>query len=323
MMTSRIIGTGSFVPTKTVSNFDLSELVDTNNDWIVERTGIVNRRIAQTDSTVSLAVKAALAAIENASIKPDEIDLIIVATFTPDNAMPNTACEVQKAIGAYHAFCFDLNAACSGFIYALQTAHVYLKSGMSQTALVIGAETISRIIDWKDRSTCILFGDGAGAVIVKQASHGIIDILSGSDGSKGEFLTQPYAHLTTPFSNSDSSSILPYLKMDGQEIFKFAVRKVPETILTLTTRANITPTQIQHYLLHQANKRIIHAVAKRLQVKEECFSMNLEKYGNTSAASIPILLDELNRMGKLKEKEYLIFSGFGGGLTWGTILLQW
>lgn len=323
MITSRIIGTGSCLPAKAVSNFDLSELVDTNNEWIVERTGIINRRIAETDTTVSLAAKAALAAIENASVKPEEIDLIIVATFTPDNAMPNTACEVQQAIGAYQAFCFDLNAACSGFVYALQTAHGYLKSGMSKMALVIGAETISRVIDWKDRSTCILFGDGAGAVIVKQDSYGFIDAVSGSDGSKGAVLEQPYSHLSTPFSNGISASIPSYLKMDGQEVFKFAVRKVPETILEITERTNISPDQISHYILHQANKRIIASVAKRLHVQETCFPMNLNEYGNTSAASIPILLDELNRADKLKEKEYLILSGFGGGLTWGTILLQW
>lgn len=320
-MTSRVVGTGSFLPKKIINNDFLSTFVETNDEWITARTGIRERRIATEETTAFMASRAALQALESAKLQADCIDLIIVATFTPDHMMPNTACEVQTAIQAPNALCFDLNAACSGFLFAMQTAHAYIQSGLCKTALVIGAETLSKTIDWSDRGTCILFGDGAGAAILSSGETGIHSFVSGSDGSKGEVLTLANRPLNNPFVKQKTSG--DYLRMDGQEVFKFAVRTVSDSILTLTQNAGLSPSQVNHYLLHQANKRIIQAVAKRLHVDENYFPLNLIRYGNTSAASLPILLDEQNRAGAFTSGDYIIMSGFGGGLTWGNVLMQW
>ena len=321
MTKTRIIGTGSYLPLTILSNEHLSTIVDTNDEWIMERTGIKERRIATTETTSSMASAAALLALEDSKVLAEDIDLIIVATFTPDSSMPSVSCKVQGSIGAVHAVCFDLNAACSGFLFALTTAHAYISSGIYKNALIIGAEALSRAIDWTDRGTCVLFGDGAGAVVLSKDSVGFIGSLLGSDGGKGEVLT--YSKQMT--KNLFDKEIIEnsYIQMDGQEVFKFAVRKVPENISQLLEQHHTNIGQIDHFILHQANKRIIQSVAKRLNADENKFPINLNYCGNTSAASIPILIDDLNRGGKLKKNDTLVLSGFGGGLTWGSCLLTW
>lgn len=327
-LTSRIIGTGSTLPERILKNSDLETLVDTNDAWIQERTGIIERRIAgKNENTSQLAVSAAQKALKDADIAAENIDFILLATFTPSSIMPNDACLVQSALGAFQATCFDINAACSGFLFALQTAHAYICSGLAHNILVIGAENISKILDWSDRSTCILFGDGAGAVVLSTSDsleHGILDFESGSDGSHGTVLTLSGNDTVSPCFSSDTEEISAnssFLKMNGQEVFKFAVRKVPEMILSLTKRNHLLPEEIDWYLLHQANARILNSVAKRLSVPLNRFPMNLNRYGNTSAASIPILLDEYKNTFLSGQK--IILSGFGGGLTWGSCLLSW
>lgn len=324
MLKSKIIGTGSFLPVHSMDNTFLSSIVETSDEWITERTGIRSRHIAAEETTVSMGTAAARNALEMAALSPDKIDFILAATFTPDYIMPNTACLIQAELGASNAFCFDINAACSGFLYALQTADAYIRSGMCKHVLVIGTEAISRAVDWTDRSTCILFGDGAGAAVLSASADdsGFIDFLSGSDGSRGSVLELKNRAISNPYRPAEADT-LSYLKMNGQEVFKFAVRKIPEMVLTLTGRNGLTPEDIDHYLLHQANVRIIQAAAKRLELPEERFPMNLSTCGNTSAASIPILLDECNRNGCLHRGDRLILSGFGGGLTWGSALLRW
>lgn len=321
----RILGTGSYTPERVVTNDDLSNIVDTNDEWISSRTGIKCRRISEGDTCADLGAKAALAAIEAANINPTDIDLILLATMTPDSLLPNTACQIQERTGAINATCFDINAACSGFLFALNTANAYLSSGMCKTALVIGAETISRTIDWSDRSTCVLFGDGAGAVIVTSDDTKKYVAVSGSDGIKGSVLTGGGTILKNFLVNSDIDNIVSddyYMKMNGQEVFKFAVSKVPECIKQVLDKSDKTVDDIDYYILHQANVRIISSVAKRLHVSEDKIPVNLHNYGNTSAASIPLLLDELFKSGTLKEGQKIILSGFGGGLTWGAAFME-
>lgn len=317
-----IIGTGSCLPKTIVTNDQLADIVDTNNEWISSRTGILERRIATEETTVSLAVGAAQKAVEDAQIVPEDLQLILVATMSPDESMPSTACRVQAAIGAVHAAAFDISAACSGFLVGMITANAYIASGIYQKVLVIGAEILSKVVDWKDRSTCVLFGDGAGAAVLSTVNTGgILGFAQAADGSQGEVLTcqnRGVDNFLTPQENQWN-----YMKMDGQEVFRFAVRTVPQSISQVLEEAQVPSSEISHFILHQANKRIIHSVAKRLGVSETLFPMNLDRLGNTSAASIPILLDELNRAGELKPGQKLIVSGFGGGLTWGTILLEW
>lgn len=325
MLKSKIIGTGSYLPVHSMDNTFLSTIVETSDEWITERTGIRSRHIAVEETTVSMGAAAAKKALEMAKLDASELDLILVATFTPDCIMPNTACMIQAELGAVNAFCFDINAACSGFLYAVQTADAYIRSGMCRHALVIGAEIISRTVDWTDRSSCILFGDGAGAAVLSPSSDesGFIDFVSGSDGSKGAVLDLKNRAVLNPYRKEDSEQAPSYLFMNGQEVFKFAVRKIPEMVLALTERNHITPEEVSHYILHQANIRIIQSAAKRLNLPEERFPMNLSSCGNTSAASIPILLDECNRAGKFQPGDTLFLSGFGGGLTWGSALLKW
>lgn len=308
MKTGKITGTGSYVPSNFMDNFDLSNLVDTNDAWIQERTGIIRRHISTTDTTISMASKAAVQAIENAGISPNDIDLILVATMSPQAVLPCTACEVQKSIQADHATCFDLNAACSGFLYAYNTAQAYIASEIYKTVLVIGAETLSNLVDWKDRGTCILFGDGAGAVVLSVTEEGLFSTVTHSDGQKKDALT------------CDLGSVI---KMNGQEIFKFAVKQIPICIQELLEKNRLAISDITYFVLHQANKRIIEAVAKRLQIDLEHFPMNLQEYGNTSSASIPILLHEMNEKNMLHRGDKIIMTGFGAGLTWGATLLEW
>lgn len=308
MKTGKITGTGSYVPSNFMDNFDLSNIVDTNDAWIQERTGIIRRHISTDDTTISMASKAADQAIKNAGISPNDIDLILVATMSPQAVLPCTACEVQKSIQADQATCFDLNAACSGFLYAYNTAQAYIASEVYKTVLVIGTETLSNLVDWKDRGTCILFGDGAGAVVLSATEEGVYSTITHSDGQKKDALT------------CDLGSVI---KMNGQEIFKFAVKQIPICIQELLEKNHLAVSDITYFVLHQANKRIIEAVAKRLHVDLEHFPMNLQEYGNTSSASIPILLHEMNEKNMLHRGDKVIMAGFGAGLTWGATLLEW
>jgi 3-oxoacyl-[acyl-carrier-protein] synthase III len=320
----KIIGTGSYVPPKKVSNDELSKLVDTSDEWIISRTGIKERRISTGENTSELAAKAALKALENSNVKPEDLDLIILATITPDAFMPSTACLVQAEIGAVNALCFDITAACSGFLYGLDVATAMLKSSNRKTALVIGAETISKILDWKDRSTCVLFGDGAGAAVLKiSEDSGISEFYSGSDGTKGEFLTTYAVSLKNPFVESVSTQNRSVVKMNGSEIFKFASRIMIECIQNIIRNNGEALSNIKYIIPHQANYRIIEYTAKKLGIDVEKFFMNLDRYGNTSSASIPMALDELNSLGHLKSGDKIILVGFGGGLTYASVLITW
>ena len=307
-MIGKIYGTGSYVPSEYLDNDDLSQMVDTSDEWIRERTGIVKRHIAKEETTVSMAAKAAKKALESAGVQSEEIDLLLVSTISSNVILPCTACEVQKEIHAVHATCFDLNAACTGFLFAYNTAQAYIANGMSKNALVIGAESLSNLVDWEDRGTCILFGDGAGAAVLRAESGEMYAAVTHSDGEKGDALT---------------CDMGAFMKMDGQEVFKFAVRQVPAGISEVLQKNGLSVDDIDYFILHQANRRIVEAVAKRMKVEIEKFPMNLQEYGNTSSASIPLLLDELNRQGKLKKGQKLIFAGFGAGLSWGASILEW
>lgn len=327
-MTTRILGTGSCLPEENITNDRLAQVVDTSDEWISTRTGIRNRRIVKGESGAGMAAEAARKALENAKVEAGEIELIIVATCTGDLQFPSTACVVQKEIGAANAVAFDLGAACSGFLFALNTAHAYLQSGIYQKALVIGTEVLSKLVDWTDRSTCVLFGDGAGAAVVGRDEEGLEGFVQHSDGNKGDVLTcisRPTRNLIHSGEAETDYRVhaTEYLAMNGQEVFKFAVKKVPECIRDVLKETGTMPGQVDWYILHQANSRIIQSVAKRLEVPEERFPMNMDRYGNTSAASIPILLDEMNREGKLVRGQTLVLSGFGAGLTWGAAKLIW
>ena len=317
-MTARIIGTGSAVPEQIVTNEDLSKIVETSDEWISSRSGIKERRVAKEETTTSLAILAGKRALENAGVTAEEIEVIIVATCTPDYFFPNTACQVQEAIGAKHAVAFDLSAACSGFLFALSTAQAYIKGGIYQKALIVGAETMSKMIDWSDRSTCVLFGDGAGAAVVSAEETGVLELVQKSNGA-GKGVLSCKARETRNLLNHESET-KEYLYMEGQPVFKFAVKTVPECVEEVLKKAEVKKEEIRYYILHQANSRIIQSVAKRLKEPEEKFPMNLSLYGNTSAASIPILLDEMNRNGMLNRGDKLVLSGFGAGLTWGAVL---
>ena len=326
-MTGVIAGTGSYVPSYVMDNNKLSEFVDTSDEWIKERTGVARRHIVADETTSFMAAEAAKKAVEDADLTPDQIDLILVSTISSDVILPCTACEVQRILGAVNATCFDLNAACTGFVLAYNTANAYIQSGVYKNALVIGSESLSNLTNWKDRGTCILFGDGAGAVVLTAEEKASYVPATHSEGAKGEALTLKSRH----DSNGITKEIEPnrmmdaeyFMQMDGQAVFKFAVKKVPEAILEVLDKNNIKKEDIDCYLLHQANRRIVEAVAKRMGEPIEKFPMNLQDYGNTSSASIPILLDELSREGKLKSGKHIVLAGFGAGLTWGASIMDW
>lgn len=320
-MAARIVGTGSALPQKTVSNKELEGLIDTTDEWIKSRTGIERRHIAVEETTTSMAVSAAKKAIENAGIKAEEIDLLIVGTVSGDRCFPSTACQVQSAVGAVNAAAFDLNAACAGFLFGLAIADAYMKAQMANTALIIGAETLSKMMDWQDRSTCVLFGDGAGAAVVRREKTGILSIVQGSDGERGEALTCHNRPVNNPFVKREEP--LDYTKMDGQAVYRFAVKTVPGAIEQALKKADVKADEIQYFLLHQANIRIIEAVAKKMGQPIEKFPTNLQECGNISAGSVPILLDEVNRKGKLTKGDKIVLAGFGAGLTWGAAVLTW
>jgi 3-oxoacyl-[acyl-carrier-protein] synthase III len=321
-----IAGTGSYAPVKVLSNQDLEKMVDTTDEWIRTRTGISQRRIAEKAlSTSDLAYQAALKAVRNAGMKKEEIDLIIVATITPDMFFPSTACFVQEKLGLKGNIAFDVTAACSGFVYALSTAHNYISSGMAKNALVIGAETLSKVTDWEDRATCVLLGDGAGAVVIKpdEEKEGLLSYSLGADGSSWELLHIPGGGSRTPASAETIEKRLHFIKMKGNELFKIAVRVLVEAAGSALEKAGLSVADLDLLIPHQANLRIIDAVAKRLGLSESQVYTNLQFYGNTSAASIPIALDEASEKGLLKEGDVIVLDAFGGGLTWGACALKW
>lgn len=321
MITTRIAGTGSALPTYRITNEELSKYVDTSDEWIKSRTGIESRHIvSKEENAVTLSLQAAKNALENADCIQEEIELVLAATSSAGLNFPSLACQVSGLLGIKGAAAMDLSAACSGFIFALNTAHSYIKAGIYKKILVIGADTISRITNWSDRSTCVLFGDGAGACVVEAAAEGILEISQHSDGARGSVLVSESSRTKTPAVPAQEGRPL---YMEGQEVFKFAVKTVPECVNELLHKGKKELDEVKYIILHQANSRIIQSVAKRLKAAEEKFPMNLQKYGNTSAASVPILLDELNRAGKLSRGDLLVMSGFGAGLTWGGTLLHW
>lgn len=320
-MAARIIGTGSYLPALTVSNREIEKIVDTTDEWIRSRTGIERRHIAVEETTASMAVEAARLALENAGVTAQELDLILVGTISSDKYFPSTACEVQKALLAENATAFDISAACAGFLFGLGIVNAYMEAGMIKTALVIGAETLSKMMDWNDRSTCVLFGDGAGAAVIRKEEKGILSMVQGSDGGKGEVLICENRRVNNPFKKN---SLEPdYTGMNGQEVYKFAVRTVPKAVEEALLKAGITADEVKYYILHQANMRIIEAVAKRLGEPVEKFPTNLQECGNISAGSVPVLLDFVNREGKLQKGDIIVLAGFGAGLTWGTAVLIW
>ena len=319
-MVGKIYGTSSYVPEHVMDNDDLAKIVDTNDEWIRERTGIGRRHVIEEETTSYMAGQAAARAVEQSGIDPAEIDLILVATSSSEVIYPCAACEVQKAVGAVHAAGYDLNAACTGFVLAFNTAQAYISAGLYRTILVVGAESMSNMVDWTDRSTCILFGDGAGAVILRAEEGNPVYMAAHSDGVKGEALTQLSRHRRGWEKEEEKES---YIHMDGQAVFKFAVRKVPEIIEEVLGQTDVKLEEIDYFILHQANRRIIEAVAKRLKTDISKFPMNLEEYANTSAATVPILLDEMNRRGMFRRGQKIILSGFGAGLTWAACLFEW
>ena len=325
-MRARITGTGSYMPEKILTNADLEKMVDTNNEWIVARTGIEERRIAADhESTSDMAAAAARRAMEMADVSAEQIDLIVVGTITGDYPWPATACVVQAKIGAKNAFAYDLSAACSGFIYALSCANDFICSGHGKRALVIGAETLSRSIDWTDRNTCVLFGDGAGAVILEAGDDdaGVLSCHLHSDGNYLELLYQPGFGAKYPASAAGMEAKLQFLKMQGNEVFKVAVRSLTEVSIEALEAHGYTTSDVALFVPHQANRRILEATAKRLGLTDEQTYINVHKYGNTSGATIPVALDEANRAGMLKSGDLILSAAFGGGFTWASALLRW
>jgi 3-oxoacyl-[acyl-carrier-protein] synthase-3 len=324
--TCSIASVGSYVPERVLTNADLERMVDTSDEWITTRTGIKERRLAaDNEFTSDLAAKAALRAMQRGGITPDEIDLIIVATITPDMLFPSTACLVQQKIGALRAAAFDIEAACSGFIYALEVGQQFVMSRTHNTVLVIGAEKLSTIVNWKDRNTCVLFGDGAGAAILQHRSggHGLLTACMGADGSQAELLCMPGGGSRCPASVESLEAGLHFLRMDGKETFKNAVTAMQTAAQEALRRCGIDISRIKCFIPHQANRRIIDVVVERLGVKPEQVFTNLDKYGNTSAASVAIALDEAVQAGRVQRGDLVLLVVFGAGLTWGAAVIEW
>ncbi len=325
MRRARIAGIGFHVPEKILTNADLAKMVDTNDEWIRTRTGISERRIAEKGEGVSgLAAQASLKALAAAGIKPESVDLIVCATTTPDQPLPSTACYVQQKIGAVNAAAFDLAAACSGFVYGLVTGEQFIKSGTYKTVLVIGADVISSFVDWTDRSTCVLFGDGAAAaVLTETATGGILAGVLGSDGRHAELLTICGGGSKAPASAATVADKQHYLKMNGAEVFKLAVRGMSDSVLLALEKAGVKKDEIACFVPHQANLRIIDAVSERLEVPKEKVFVNLHKYGNTSAASCAIALCEAVEQKKIKKGDKVVLATFGSGLVWASMVFEW
>jgi 3-oxoacyl-[acyl-carrier-protein] synthase-3 len=319
LMYSKIIGTGSYLPAKVVTNFDLEKLVDTSHEWIVTRSGIVERHFAAKDEQASdMAVHASRRALDAAGISADDIDLVIVATTTPDSILPSTACILQDKLGIKNGSAFDIQAVCSGFVYALNTADLFIRGGQARTALVVGTEALSRLLNWEDRTTCVLFGDGAGAVILQHSDvPGILSAKLHSDGShRCKLSADGGIREGAVFGD-------PYIKMDGQAVFKFAVTVLSEVVEEVLTENKMTCADIDWLIPHQANIRIMEATAKKLGLGMDKVVVTVAQHGNTSAASIPLALDTAVRDGRIQPGQHVMLEAVGGGFTWGAILLRW
>ncbi len=320
------MGWGKCVPEKVLTNDDLAAMVDTSDEWIVERTGIRQRHVVgEGQATTALALGAAREALERADADPREVELIIVATLTPDHPMPATACQVQNALGATRAGAFDLNAGCSGFVYALAMGEAAIAAGTYRTVLVIGADTMSTVVDWQDRSTAVLFGDGAGAVLLQATleEHGVLATLLGSDGAGDELLMIPAGGSAQRASHDTVAAGLHHVQMNGRQVYRFAARMLPEATEVVVRDAGLTLDAVDWIIPHQANARIIEAAAQRLQLPLERFVINVDAYGNTSAASVPIALCEAADDGRIQPGQHLVLVGFGAGLTWAAAVLRW
>lgn len=321
-----ILGLGSAVPDKVLNNFDLEKMVDTSDEWITKRTGISERRLLEKDCPAyTLGVQAARKALDDAKISAADIDMILVTTSTPDYLSPSTACLIQKEIGASNAFAFDLNAACSGFVFGLTTAHQYLLTGYVKKALVVSCEGLTKVVDWEDRNTCVLFGDGAGAAVLGEVenSYGIISTYLGCNGEGSGLITIPCCYMSEEDKNKRIHENKRTLWMDGGEVFKFAVKILAQSCEKVCNDAGIDLDLIKCIVPHQANMRILEGAAKRLGIEETIMYTNLKRYGNISSASVPVALDEAVKDGILKFGDYFILVGFGGGLTWASALLRW
>lgn len=321
-----IIGTGSYLPEKILTNNDLEKMVETSNEWILKRTGISERRILDEDKPAySMGVEAAKRALEDAKLNAEDIDLIILTTESPDYMTPSSACIIQGEIGATKATAFDLNAACSGFIYGLVVGQQFITNGMYKHVLVIGCEALSKVTDWKDRNTCVLFGDGAGAAILGEVEdgYGILNSYLGSDGSSGMTITLPNLYITDSEKEKRQNGKLNSIWMDGSEVFKFAVRAMSSATIKVLEDLGMTVDDLQFIFPHQANTRIIDGAIKKLGVTDEKMHYVIQKYGNISSASIPVALDEAKKAGKLNTGDNMVLVGFGGGLTWGSLVLKW
>ncbi len=326
MIHARITGTGSFAPKKVITNHDLEKLVDTSDEWITERTGIKERRIAEKGQTTSdLAYEASRKALKAAGLAADELDLILVATMTPDMLLPSMGCVLQEKLGAKKAAAFDIYAACSGFIYGMSVASAFIRSETYKNVLLVGAEVLSRYTDWEDRTTCILFGDGAGAAVIQRhaGKRGVLSTHLHSDGSLGGLIHVPAGGALHPASHDTIRKRMHFIKMKGNETFKAAVRALEGVVQEALDYNKVKPEAIDYLVPHQANLRIIQAMAQRLNMPMEKVVLTLPKYGNTSAASIPMALDEAVRDGRIQDNHLLLFEAFGGGLTWASALVRW
>ena len=325
MKFAKIVGLGKYLPSKRLLNSDLEKMVDTSDQWIIARTGIKERRIAEKGVGASgLAAKASKIALERAGIDPKDLDLIIVATITPDTQFPSTACHLQNHLKAKKAACFDVSAACAGFAYALASAWQFIKGGLYKNALVIGSEVLSTITDWEDRSTCILFGDGAGAaVLVESDSDSFLSAYLGSDGEHAEILNMPGGGSRHPISPEVIDKRMNYIKMKGNELFRFAVRIMVHAADKALAKANLERSDVSLFIPHQANERIISAVAQRLHIPQDKIYLNIARYGNMSSASSAVALCEAWEEGKIKKDDIVVLDAFGGGLVWGSCVIKW
>jgi len=324
--TVSITGVGAYVPAKAMTNFELEKIVDTTDEWITSRTGIKERRIAAKDEfTSDMASKAAQRAMTAAGVTADQVDLIIVATITPDMVFPSTSCLVQQKIGAHRAAAFDIEAACSGFIFGLEIAQQFIMSRTYDTVLVIGAEKLSSVVDWTDRNTCVLFGDGAGCAVLQSRSnsHGLLTAVMGADGSKAELLHMPGGGSRCPATTESVNARLHFLRMEGKETFKHAVQAMVSAANEVLRRCDLKVADIKCIIPHQANRRIIDAVGERLAARPDQLFINLDRYGNTSAASVAIALDEAVSSGRIHRGDLVLLVVFGAGLTWGAAVIEW
>ncbi|MCD7708322.1 MAG: ketoacyl-ACP synthase III, partial [Clostridiales bacterium] len=318
----KILGTGSVLPKKIVTNDDVAQVVDTSDEWIRSRTGIVKRHIAVDETTTSMSLEASKIALEAANVRGEDLDLIIGATVSPDFVFPTLGCELQAELGAVGATAFDVGAGCSGFMYAMATADAYFRTGRYKMALIVGAEVLSKIMDWTDRTTCVLFGDGAGAAVVSADGDQLLAMAQGSDGTGGPALclkNREVSNMCHPLGDQTYT----YTHMDGSAVYKFAVRTVPGAVKKVLGEADVAIDDVKLFILHQANRRIIESVAKHLGQPIEKFPMSMQECGNTSAASIPVLLDELVRDGSIQKGDKIVLAGFGAGLTWAACVIEW